>query len=419
MNGKLDRGEAADVTLVLRNAGSAAPAVEARLVSRSPLLTVIDPDGAFPAAGEADSTRSSVDRFRLEAAPGAPIEEALLCDLLVSGSGYVDTIEVPIIVGDSMNLPGGPDGYGYVVYDRTDSCYARRPDYDWFELLGIGTGLPLGGDETVTVPLPDGFGAWRFYGQDYDSISICSNGWVCPGTSDRVDFVNVRLPYPNSPPRIIAAVWDDLDPTAGGHVLYYHDSTRHRFIVEYDSVSYFGHTEDWERVQFHVYDRSVATPTGDNSMSIHFKTANDFVTATVGLQNGDGSTGLCYYCNEWYPRTSAPLAAQTAVRIETFEPTAVAEGGPAAPACRLLVRPSVSSGPVRVTRAPGQWGPAEARVYASDGRVVRRLGPPEGPAGWTWDGRDDAGAVAGPGTYFIRAATASGGDVAKVVLTGR
>ncbi|MEO0082313.1 MAG: hypothetical protein ABIL25_08495, partial [candidate division WOR-3 bacterium] len=216
-----------------------------------------------------------------------------------------------------MNLPAGPDQYGYCIYDDTDSCYARRPDYDWLELSGLGTRLPLGADETRTIALPSGFGKWRYYGTEYDSISICSNGWIAPGTTDRVDFVNVQLPYPNSPPNIIAVCWDDLDPSQYGNIWQHWDSAGGRFIIEYDSVPYFGHLQHWEKVQIQIHDYTTPTPTGDNSITIHYATANDYTQATVGFQNSAGTLGLTHCSNAWYPRVSAPLRAGRALRIET------------------------------------------------------------------------------------------------------
>ncbi len=208
----------------MRNAGSPVGATTAVLVSRSPWLEVLDGDGAFGAAGENETTTSAGDWYRVRALSDAPIEEPAYCDLILSGSGYDDTVTIPIVVGDSMNLPAGPDEYGYRIYDYTDSCYASMPTYDWFELRGVGTKLELGDDQTLVLPLPESFGTWRYYGQDYTRLSVCSNGFIAADSTDRCDFRDVVLPYEGAPPGIIAFLWDNLDPTQGGSVWYYHDT---------------------------------------------------------------------------------------------------------------------------------------------------------------------------------------------------
>jgi flagellar hook assembly protein FlgD len=43
-------------------------------------------------------------------------------------------------------------------------------------------------------------------------------------------------------------------------------------------------------------------------------------------------------------------------------------------------------------------------VYAQDGRLVREARVPAGEARWVWDGRNDSGAEAPAGVYFIEAA---------------
>ncbi len=319
---------------MLANWGGAAPATQAGLASLGTDIEIIDAAGQFGPAGEADTVTNDADRFRVRAAAGAAIEVPQYCRLVLAGPGYDDTVRVPLVVGDSMNLPAGPDSYGYRIYDYTDSCYASRPDYDWVELRGLGTELGLGGDETRSLALPAGFGTWQYYGREFDSISICSNGWVAPGATSRVDFVNVQLPYEGSPPNIVAVCWDDLDLADYGAVWYWHDTTGHRFIVEFDSVPYFGHPADWETAQFQLADRTVGTPTGDNSMTVHFKTANYFHLSTVGLQDATGTVGLTHCCNDWYPAVSAPLRPGRAVRFET-----AAQSGVAAP-----VKPGVAGG---------------------------------------------------------------------------
>lgn len=402
VNLKLDRGETADIRLVLRNAGSPVGPLTGRLTSLSPYLEVLAGAGSFPACAEGD-TVASIGQFRVRAAAGAPIGLPQYCALALEATGYQDTVRIPLVVGDSTNLPDGPDEGGYAIFDRTDSLYEQRASYDWVELRGIGTELGLGPEETAVLPLPAGFGAWRFYGREYDSLSVCSNGFITAGATDRVDFVNVKLPYSRAPGNMVAAFWGRLDPAAGGSIRFHHDTVAGRVIVEYDSIRYFGDST-FEQVQIQVYDRSTPTPTGDNRIEVHFRTANGFGRATVGLQNHDGSIGLTHSWNGWRPRTAAPLAAGQALAIEPLGATGVA--GPASPRepPRLAVRPGVFRGRVLIVAPEDGEG---LLVFDATGRMVARLAPAE-RGEWRWDGRDDAGRDCPPGAYFFLAAAGIG-----------
>lgn len=402
-NRKIDRGETVDLTLVLRNAGAGIGNTSGRLVSQTPFIDVLDGDGVFGPAGTGETTASLVDGFRIRAMDDAPVEVPLYCDLFLSGSGYSDTILIPIIVGDSMNLPVGPDSYGYRIYDWTDSCYQEMPVYDWFELRGVGEVLTIGDDETRWLELPADFGFWRYYGVNYRNVSICANGWIAADTTSRCDFTNVELPYSGAPPNIIAFLWDDLAPSRYGTILYYYDRQAHRFIVQFDSVSYFGMPDRWEKVQIQLFDTAVAGSNQDNPIAIQFQTVNEFRSVTVGLQNRDGSAGLTYLWNGNYPRTAAPLMPARALFIKPGVTTGLAES----PGAMFVDRPlRVAPNPFRrkmVLELNGVPGiSVEARVYQPDGRLVKRITPERSRVvRYFWDGRDERGRMVAPGLYFI------------------
>ena len=422
VNGKLDPGESADITLVLRNVGSPVGATTGILLSDSPWLEVLDGNGTFGAAGENETTASTTDWFRVRALADAPVEEPAYCSLILAGSGYSDTAKIPILVGDSMNLPAGPDAYGYQIYDYTDSCYSQRADYDWHELRGSGTLLPLGDDETKVLHLPESFGTWRYYGQDYTRLSVCSNGFIAADSTARCDFRDVELPYAGAPPNIVAFAWDNFDPTQGGTVWYRFDSAAHCLVVEFDSVPYFAVSGKWEKVEVLLYDRTVPTPTGDNSIVIQYHSLNYPQALSVGLQNSDGSVGLCHTWNDWYPRVSAPLRAGTALRLEPVLLTGIEEpvvSGRAA-AAWMIVWPNPSHGRTSIVLGSGFRAGPTVRLFDSSGRLVRVLFLQssiinhQSSMSVVWDGRDDSGILVAPGLYFVQAG--AGDAVQKLVL---
>ena len=70
-------------------------------------------------------------------------------------------------------------------------------------------------DDVETINLPFTF---KFYGQEYDEISICSNGWIAMGETDMESFRNYELPGMGGPTAMIAVFWDDLTTQNGGDI---------------------------------------------------------------------------------------------------------------------------------------------------------------------------------------------------------
>jgi hypothetical protein len=166
-------------------------------------------------------------------------------------------------------------------------------------------------------------------------------------------------------------------------------------------------------VQLQLFDTTVATPSGDNSISVEFKTVNDYRGATVGLQNRDGTAGLTHVWNENYPRVAAPLRPLRALRFETAELTGAAESPATRPA-----GPSVTAAPNPFRRATmltlGRPGQVAIRDVA--GRVVRTLSAGRGAAGVVWDVRDDRGRRVPAGTYFASPSRGRSRELLKLVL---
>lgn len=126
--------------------------------------------------------------------------------------------------GDTLGANAG-EGDGY-VWGNSTLCSAQAVAY---EAVSFGT---TAGDNQVTVwdqgNGNDGFvaldlaatiGSFRFYGEDYQTLYLSSNGYVFfdfGSTSPGPPFPATTT-YENA---YIAALGDDLDPSAGGAVFY-------------------------------------------------------------------------------------------------------------------------------------------------------------------------------------------------------
>jgi hypothetical protein len=79
--------------------------------------------------------------------------------------------------------------------------------------------------------------------------------------------------------------------------------------------------------------------------------------------------------------------------------------------------PNPGAGDVRLTFVAPRAGPCDARVFAAGGRAVRSLrgDASAGTRIFTWDGRDDRGALAPAGLYFVRIAQGGATALGRVV----
>jgi len=232
--------------------------------------------------------------------------------------------------------------YGYYIYDQNDD-YLLSPNYEWIEIDSTqgGNGDELEGiydpgdnnDDVVTIDLPFTF---RFYGLEYNDISISSNGWIAFGETEMESFRNYPLPGPGGPLKMVAVFWDDLkagSSTTGG-VYTYHNTSEDIFIIEWSNVrTYFDNSI--ESFQIILYNTPFEqTVTGDGEMKLQYKEFNNTSYGfypvgnwegtplhgqycTVGIENHLGDDGLEYTYNNIYPDAAMPLQGQTAILITT------------------------------------------------------------------------------------------------------
>ena len=149
-----------------------------------------------------------------ETLPGAIVHFILNVE---TAQGYESNSIVEVQIGEpTINDPVGPDAHGYYIYDSGDIGYTLAPTYNWVEIDNRygGSGSHLSSlndsgnnnDDVETVELPFTF---KFYGQEYDQISICSNGWAAMGESTLQSFRNYQIPGVGGPSKMIAVFWDD------------------------------------------------------------------------------------------------------------------------------------------------------------------------------------------------------------------
>jgi subtilisin family serine protease len=177
---------------------------------------------------------------------------------------------------------GGPDLYGY---GWTDSDQPGGPAFDWVDILATGTPLPVNGDDAVVTGVPIGF-AFPFYGQDYTTINVTTNGFLSFTSSSTAHF-NTPLPDSSAPRNMLAVMWDDL--FAGPSTIYIRrDGTR--TIVEW----YY--QQPLQSFSAHTFE-VILYPDGRFKYQYLHATGPWDGSATVGIQNADASDGLTVQYN--------------------------------------------------------------------------------------------------------------------------
>ena len=434
-NGRIDPNETADLMVRIGNTGTGhGHNCHAVLRSGDSRFTVSDSTAAYGLVRKDDSASNASDLFTIHAGGTIFPETPIACTLYYyADGGYVKSEPFTMVVGELQGTDPIPDGPRepavYYAYDDVDTAYSPHPTYNWVEVNSLGTQLSFPNNNSVIpVQLPAEFGPFKFYGQRYTQVAISADGWVAPGNRTTPSYENVALPDPKDPPGMICANWVDLYPVSGGdgagYVYYYHDSTNHRFIVEYDSVRYYW---DSRRDKFEViiYDTTVTTYTGDNAILVQYMTADGYAGSTVGIEDPGETIAIQALYNSEYNRASAPIAPGRAILYTTDPPFSSGisdDCGSAGFPLKLAL--NVYPNPLR-TRAAIAWalpvtGRVSVKVYDATGRVIRDLVGQNMDAGRysaVWDCRADNGKRVAEGVYFCKLVTPTGSRQQKLVLT--
>lgn len=173
-----------------------------------------------------------------------------------------------------------------------------------------GSPGPSGDDMTITVPI--GF-TFNYAGADYTQMSICTNGWIKPGSTTLATYSNQLCG--TSPAGVICGFWDDLNTSNGGNIQYttQGSSPNRIFIVQYTDVAYF-FGSGTVTFQVRCYETSnviefiygTATPngaaTGSVGLSDQTSGPGHVISVTPGA-NCSSTTYSTQSCNDNVPYT--------------------------------------------------------------------------------------------------------------------
>ncbi len=244
-------------------------------------------------------------------------------------AGYDTTIliskQITTLLADD---PLGPDEYGYLCFDSGDTSWREAPEYNWREINWDIPGYQYQGtkliqefedinydrdnwDSSDLVELPFTF---TYYGQDFDAITVNTNGWIAMGT-EAVQFVsshNQPIPGAAGPDAQIAVMWQDMkggrEPSFDGIFSHFIEEEG-IFVIEWSNIEIPDISDDGgidHTVSFQIllFDPEIySTPTGDGEFMFQYKeyyalpgvSEDDiYQYSTIGVRNLDGTDGLQY-----------------------------------------------------------------------------------------------------------------------------
>ena len=227
----------------------------------------------------------------------------------------------PFPPGDAPHLQdiGGPDNFGHYWKDSKNACAAS-----FFYLDPTSAGSMLAGEERSYVHIRLPFTV-TFYGVDYDSIWITTEGFATFNTQGLLDWSNSEIPSTASsePNNAFYVYWDDLDLRDYGRVdtgTFLVNGSR-VFVIEWDSVEHYNYKgQGTFTFELQIYE---AAP--DSFGFAYLVTnagtagADSAKSATVGMENTDGTDGLQYSYN-------TPAIPDSTMIVWTLHPFWV--GGP-------------------------------------------------------------------------------------------
>jgi len=217
------------------------------------------------------------------------------------GSDNLAGVGQPVVLG-----AGGPDDYGYNWIDSNED---GGPVFNWFDISAVGTPVAASDESVTNVALPFAF---SFYGETVSEVGIGSNGYLIMGGGSSSVFTNTPIPDGAAPNNIVAPFWDDLDPSESGTIYTYYDEANGRFIVQYDNVAKF-FSPDRFTFQAILYE--------NGTMLFQYDEMDLADSATIGLENADGTDGLQIVFNAPYAEAGLAIAVQSAPAYLNLSPT--------------------------------------------------------------------------------------------------
>ena len=332
-NGEFGPQENAKLCITIANSGlGGLTDVFGILRTNDSNLVVTDSFADFGSIPAGSIRSNNFDPFTITVSPFLPPSQPVHFSFLVFGSGgtysYTKAFNFTLYSDPGISSdPTGPDSYGYYCYDDTDTSSGQAPTFDWFEIAPPGPGTRMAAisnanDAVEYIIAPFNF---RYYGELWGWMTVCSNGFLSMGRTDYRYGNNSSIPDTAGPMAMVAPFWDDLNTNEAqngyGDIYQYYDTLNHRWIVEFKDVAHNGQSQVRETFQIILLDPAYyPTPTGDGEIIFQYQTVADGSSNTVGIEDYTETTGLLYLFNNIRSFTGARLTNGRVLRFTTIAP---------------------------------------------------------------------------------------------------
>jgi hypothetical protein len=213
--------------------------------------------------------------------------------LVAMHPGYQTLIQT-VSGGGTVNLQMTPQ-QNYACRDNTEP---GGPVYNWSDATD-GTQFTLDDDQSSAAQaLP---GTFNYFGTDYTSVTINSNGFLYFGTT-AYTTANMYLPFEGRPNNDVMALGEDLNPALGAQGSVYAKTVGAQYVVQYHQVQHWasGFPETFQ----------VILDTTTDQITYQYHTLSNPEFTSTGIENASGSVGQLYSF-----RNSANLVAGRAVQF--------------------------------------------------------------------------------------------------------
>ena len=229
--------------------------------------------------------------------------EVATINLIVSNTGEEES---------SLNyqIYNSPFSEAYSMPDESnyywiDSDYSNIEEYYWINISDSGNQVWFEDNDSSVGPFNIGF-EFPFYNNIYSNFIISPNGWIGFG-EDNPSYENISIPSSDAPSPAIFGFWDDLNPInlesspdMSGRVKFYSDGQR--LIISYTDITQWG-DDSPNSFQIILYK--------NGHIDINYASMNgDRTSATIGIQNEDGSIGQQIIYNDNYVHNFLGLSLQ-------------------------------------------------------------------------------------------------------------
>ncbi|KAA3597110.1 MAG: T9SS C-terminal target domain-containing protein [Calditrichaeota bacterium] len=442
-------GAGAQYQIVLENLGSVASGDFDLFLETPTNLVTIQPQNlqflSIPSGQSGGNTGQFAMTVSQDMAWGTRVPFTMT---LTQPNGFSQKLHTELVAGiyiDSTNYVSS-DEFGYFGYDSEDSTEIEKPTFTWQEinpnLGGNGTNLNLSDDDLVKVALPWNF---KFYGTDYDSLTICTNGWASFENPLDASFRNWGIPYAANPEALLAPFWDDLKPEvsqANAGVFTFYDQTQDAFIIEWSLLKHApvsttnptaipltdpNFEETFQLVLYGQNSNQTAT-SGNGEIAFFYQNIKDIDPnnnwSTVGISNLDGTDGVQYSFSNSVALGGTKLKNGLAVKFstdvpESYIPTSVEEENSVPQGFNLSQNFPNPFNPTTVINYELEitnYENAKLVIFNVLGEKVKEFVLDKAKGSVVWNGTNSFGKSVASGVYFYRLEAGNFIDTKKMLF---